>query len=261
MIKLKCDSCGNTSFYEESSRYICEYCNSSIAKKPNNVIHNNTYVFNYSKYKYALIIAVAFIVYMLIDNFTDYNRSAIAQNSNIPVKKDNSNKYSSIKHRISEKFSTSTTSKTFREYINISLYKQGSISFCYRDNGKDYVEIKDVYGDWSKKEITTCISNQQTRLVQEDGYVEATEVLVGSQMDIKLTKYDNYDKKMWERTLGTLHDDKLTHMVEGVNGYVMLAGTTKGNSKFAMWAIQVIGDLEMANLTSLTEPKKYWKEL
>ncbi len=252
MVPKRCNSCGALNFYEEESKYVCTYCNSSVLKEPEKVI-NHTYIIKENKYRYALIIAVIFLVYIIYTQLIKTNDTVKA---NTPQNIVRTNTQS-----IAEKWSMMTKGVTPKVYQSITVDKESQIfTFCYKDRHGNLEISRDRYGEMSKPIEKTCIPNTQTTLYQDDGYIKATSINVNGQSDIKLTKYNTDNNKIWETTLGSIHNDTLTHIVPGLNGYVVLAGTSSGKSKNYSWAFQVYDDVSRANITSLTTPIRFWQD-
>jgi len=252
MVPSRCNSCGALSFYEEESKYVCTYCNSSVLKNQKKVI-NNTYIINENKYRYALIIAVVFLVYII---YTQLMKTDDTLQVNTPQ-----NIVHTKIQSIAEKWSMMSKGVTPKVYQSITVDKESqTFTFCYKDRHGSLEISRDRYGEMSKPIKKTCIPNTQTTLQQNDGYIKATSIEVNSQSNIKLTKYDTNNNKVWETTLGSIHDDTLTHIVPGLNGYVVLAGTSTSKNKNYSWAFQVYDDVSRANITSLTTPIRFWQD-
>ena len=252
MVPSRCNSCGALSFYEEESKYVCTYCNSSVLKEPNKVI-NHTYIISENKYRYAFIIAVIFLVYII---YTQLMKTDNMVKANMPQ-----NIVHTQTRSIAEKWSMLSKGVTPKVYQSITVdNKSQTFTFCYKDRHGNLEISRDRYGEMSKPIETVCIPNTQTILNQDDGYIKATSIKVNSQSDIKLTKYDTNNNKIWETTLGSIHNDTLTHIVPGLNGYVVLAGTSSSKHKNYSWAFQVYDDISKANITSLTTPIRFWKD-
>lgn len=252
MIPSRCSSCGALNFYEEESRYVCTYCNSSVLKSPRKVI-NNTYIINENKYRYAFIIAVVFLVYIIYTQLIktdDIIKVSTPQNI-VPTNT----------RTIAEKWSMMSKGVTTKVYQSITVDKENqTFTFCYKDRHGSLEVSRDRFGEMSTPITTVCISNTQTTLQQNDGYIKATYIKMNGQSDIKLTKYDTNNNKVWETTLGSIHDDTLTHIVPGLNGYVILAGTSSSKQKNYSWVFQVYDDVSRADITSLTTPVRFWKD-
>ena len=252
MVPSLCKSCGSLNFYEEESKYVCTYCKSTVLKEQNKVT-NNTFIIKENKYVYAFIVSIVFLAYILYTQLVKTNDTLILNTPQKVV-------YKEVPRAVA-KWSMLSKSATGKVYQNISTDKDKKIfTLCYKNKKGSFEVSRDKYGDTSKPVKKACIPNTQSTLQQEDGYIKATSINVNGQSDIKLTKYDTNNNKIWETSFGSIHDDTLTHIVPGLDGYVLLAGTSKSKSKNYAWVFQVYDDVSRTYITILNTPVRFWKE-
>jgi len=258
MVPNRCDSCGALNFHEDKTKYICTYCNTEVLKEPKEDIHNHTYIIKENKYRYTLLISFLFIAYLAYS----YTQHLETEDTLDTLKTRIQQKTGAVKTRTrTNTWTVMSKSAIPTVYQNIMVNDVlQTVTFCYKERQGSFEISRDRFGEMSKPLAKKCTPNTQTTLQQADGTIKATSVKINGQTDIKLTKYDSNNNKIWERTFGSIHDDTLTHIVPGLDGHILLAGTSFTGVKHYRWLFQVYDNINQANLSTLTSPASFWKK-